>query len=153
MSDEIQELITEIAQKHGVVITKDDPIAIAFTLNRYLLEQTKKNQETLIANLKSDIEEISLNVLNENNKQIKSTQEICLKLVNEHITKSKTAINNVIDDSGNNFKTKITESIKSFKTELASFGDYFKSLKIILILSIILNIIFIVINFYLFLIQ
>ncbi|HDR0678867.1 TPA: hypothetical protein QBZ85_002160, partial [Pasteurella multocida] len=42
-SDDLQELenlLSEIARKNGVVVGKDDPIAIAFIFNKYLLKQT-----------------------------------------------------------------------------------------------------------------
>ena len=131
-SDDLQELenlLSEIARKGGVVVGKDDPIAIAFIFNQYLLKQTKNNQNLLIQNLKSDIEEIILKALHSSNLLIENSQNTSLRLVNEHISKSKTAISNVIGEASEEFNSKNEKSIEEIELTISETLGKMASIK------------------------
>ncbi|MFC1098384.1 hypothetical protein ACFGZK_11020 [Pasteurella multocida] len=124
--EELETLLSEIARKNGVIVNKDDPIAIAFIFNQYLIKQTKENQNRLVQNLKSDIEEIILKTLNSSNSVIEDSRQVSLKLVNEHISKSKTAISNVIEEASNDFNQRNKDSIDEIT---ANFIEKMNSVK------------------------
>jgi hypothetical protein len=56
---EIDELIREIAAKHGIAVGRDDPILILQTLNKRLLENGAKAQEEMLNRFKEEIEALS----------------------------------------------------------------------------------------------
>ena len=56
---EIDELIREIAAKHGIAVGRDDPILILQTLNKRLLEDGAKVQENMLNRFKEEIEALS----------------------------------------------------------------------------------------------
>ncbi|MGL4733613.1 MAG: hypothetical protein ACRCWB_00570 [Enterovibrio sp.] len=60
MSDKLDEIVKEIALKHGVTISRDDPIMILHTLNELLLKENSVAQKALLDTFKSEIEGISL---------------------------------------------------------------------------------------------
>lgn len=55
-NDKIDDLIKEIAVKHGVALGRNDPILILQTLHEKLIEESRHNQEQLIDELKSSLE-------------------------------------------------------------------------------------------------
>ncbi|PWY54584.1 conjugal transfer protein TraM [Legionella qingyii] len=59
MSDKFNEVIQDIAVRHGVVLGKDDPILILQTMNVKLLEENRRVQEAMLAKFREEIESIS----------------------------------------------------------------------------------------------
>ena len=62
MSDEheLEEMIKEIAAKHGIAVGRDDPILILQTLNNRLMQANQKAQQEMLDHYKSELESISL---------------------------------------------------------------------------------------------
>ena len=62
MSDEheLEEMIKEIAAKHGIAVGRDDPILILQTLNNRLMQANQKAQQEMLDQYKSELESISL---------------------------------------------------------------------------------------------
>ena len=56
MADPVDELIKEIAGKHGVAVSRDDPILILQTINARLLEDSAKAQQELLERYKEELE-------------------------------------------------------------------------------------------------
>jgi Transcriptional activator TraM len=59
MSDKMNEVIQDVAVKHGVALGKDDPILILQTMNERLLEENRKAQKEMLAQFKEEMENIS----------------------------------------------------------------------------------------------
>ena len=59
MSNEVEELIKEIAVKHGIAVGRDDPIMILQTINARLMQDSQKAQQEMLDQFKSELEEIS----------------------------------------------------------------------------------------------
>ena len=57
---ELEELIKEIAVKHGIALGRDDPVLILQTLNNRLLQANQKAQQALLDQYKAELEELSL---------------------------------------------------------------------------------------------
>ena len=59
MTDQIDELIREIAAKHGVAVARDDPILILQTINNRLLLDSAKAQQVQLDAYKEDMENLA----------------------------------------------------------------------------------------------
>ena len=69
MSDKMNEVVQDIAVKHGVVLGKDDPILILQTINQRLLEENRKAQQEMLAQFKEEMENISSQWKNDANEK------------------------------------------------------------------------------------
>lgn len=59
MADLVDELIKEIAAKHGVTVGRDDPILILHTMNARLTEENAIAQQTSLDRFKQEFEALS----------------------------------------------------------------------------------------------
>lgn len=59
MSDQIEELIREIASKHGIAVSRDDPILVLQTINNRLLLESASSQQTQLEHFKEELEAVS----------------------------------------------------------------------------------------------
>ncbi|MGX8726463.1 conjugal transfer protein TraM [Legionella pneumophila] len=59
MTDKFYATIQEIAIKHGVVLSKDDPILILQTMNDRLIKEYRQAQAAMLAQFREEIESIS----------------------------------------------------------------------------------------------
>jgi hypothetical protein len=57
---QIEEIIREIANKHGIVVSRDDPILILQTINNRLLIDSAKAQQAMLEHFKAQLEELAL---------------------------------------------------------------------------------------------
>jgi ribosomal protein L18 len=58
-SDPVDQLIREIAAKHGVAVGRDDPILVLQTINAQLLEDGAKAQRAMLQTHKEELEAIA----------------------------------------------------------------------------------------------
>ena len=56
MVDGTEELVRELAARHGVALSRDDPILILHTLNAKLLNDTSRAQEAMLQSFKEELE-------------------------------------------------------------------------------------------------
>jgi len=59
MTDKIEETIKEIAAKHGIAVSRDDPILILQTINDRLMKDSAQAQEALIDRFKEELEALA----------------------------------------------------------------------------------------------
>ncbi len=59
MVDAVDELIKEIALKHGTAVSRDDPIMVLHTINARLLEDSAKAQQAMLDSFKEELESIA----------------------------------------------------------------------------------------------
>ena len=59
MSGNIENLIEEVAVKHGVTIGKNDPILILTTINSRLIEDSQAGQKEILSEFKAELEEVT----------------------------------------------------------------------------------------------
>jgi len=59
MGDAVEDLIKEIAVKHGIAVGRDDPILILQTINARLLDDGAKAQRALLQEHKEELEAIT----------------------------------------------------------------------------------------------
>ena len=60
MADQMEELIREIAAKHGIAVSRDDPVLILQTINNRLLQDGAKAQQAQFDEFKQKMEALSL---------------------------------------------------------------------------------------------
>jgi hypothetical protein len=56
MSDRVDDLIGEVARKHGMAIGRDDPILVLQTINERLLQESSAAQQALLDAYKEELE-------------------------------------------------------------------------------------------------
>ena len=59
MSDKVEELIREIAAKHGIAVSRDDPILILQTINARLMADSAEKQQEILDSFKEELEGIA----------------------------------------------------------------------------------------------
>ncbi|KTD64483.1 conjugal transfer protein TraM [Legionella spiritensis] len=107
MSDKLNEVIQDIAIKHGVVLAKNDPVLILQTMNDRLLEENRKAQEELLVKFREEMEGISSqwkddakekaeNVIN---ATLAASKEVMAKLLRESTSESVQAMKKIVSDS------------------------------------------------------
>lgn len=57
--DKIEDLIREIAAKHGIAVGRDDPILILQTINMKLMQDSASAQQEILNAFKSELESIA----------------------------------------------------------------------------------------------
>lgn len=60
MADQVEELIKEIAVKHGIAVSRDDPILVLQTINNRLMQDSSKAQQVQLDQYKEELEAIAL---------------------------------------------------------------------------------------------
>jgi len=60
MTDPIEELIKEIAVKHNIAVSRDDPIMILHTINYRLMQDSSKAQQAQLDKYKEEMEDLAL---------------------------------------------------------------------------------------------
>jgi len=60
MGDQIEELIKEIALKHGIAVSRDDPILVMQTINNRLMQDSAKAQQIQLDQYKVELEDLAL---------------------------------------------------------------------------------------------
>ncbi|HHV6060382.1 TPA: conjugal transfer protein TraM [Legionella pneumophila] len=106
MSDKIDETIQVIALKHGVVLSKDDPILILLTMNEKLLEENRKVQQEMLAQFKEEMEGIS-------SQWKEDTKQKAEKVLNAALTGSKATMAKLSREA-------ISESILTMREMISS---------------------------------
>ena len=92
MSDSVDELIKEIAEKHKIVVGRDDPILILKTINARLMQDSAKAQQEMLDKFKAEMEEIT-------QRWEKDSKEKAERVLNAALTASKEVMGNLLQES------------------------------------------------------
>jgi multidrug efflux pump subunit AcrA (membrane-fusion protein) len=101
---ELEELIKEIAVKHGIALGRDDPILILQTLNNRLLQASQKAQQALLDQYKAELEELSL-------RWSADAKEKAERILNASLDASKVAMEQLMRASAQKMITTIKTEI------------------------------------------
>ena len=106
MSDEhqIEEMIKEIAVKHGIAVGRDDPILILQTLNNRLLQDSQKAQQAMLDQYKTELEGISL-------RWSTDAKEKAERILNASLDASKTAMERLMQAAAKELVTTIKAEV------------------------------------------
>lgn len=91
MPDQIEELIREIAVKHGIAVARDDPILVLQTINSRLLQDSASAQQTLLTQFKEELEAVSL-------RWQTDSKEKAERVLSAALSASKTAMEKLLHD-------------------------------------------------------
>lgn len=97
---EIEEMIKEIAAKHGIAVGRDDPILILQTLNHRLMQVNQKAQQEMLDQYKSELEGISL-------RWSTDAKEKAERIVNASLDASQAAMEQLLLTGANEVVTAI----------------------------------------------
>jgi hypothetical protein len=101
---ELEELIKEIALKHGIALGRDDPILILQTLNNRLLQASQKAQQAMLDQYKAELEELSL-------RWSVDAKEKAERILNASLNASKVAMEQLMRASVNEMVTTIKAEV------------------------------------------
>jgi hypothetical protein len=104
MSDQIEDLIREIAAKHGIAVARDDPILVLQTINNRLLQDSATAQQAQLTQFKEELEGVSL-------RWQMDAKDKAERILNAALTAGKTAVEKILMDSA-------TSNAKLARTEL-----------------------------------
>ena len=91
MTDPVEELIREIAAKHGIAVSRDDPILILQTINTRLLQDSAKAQQVMLDQYKEELEALALRWGND-------ARDKAERILNASLTASKGAMVKVMQE-------------------------------------------------------
>lgn len=92
MTDPVEELIKEIAARHGIAVSRDDPILVLQTINSRLMQDSAKAQQVQLDHYKEELESLALRWGNE----AKGKAE---RIVNTSLAASKEAMGQILQDA------------------------------------------------------
>ena len=103
-SSQIEEIIREIATKHGIVVSRDDPILVLQTINNRLLLDGAKAQQAMLDRFKEELEDLALRWGND----AKGRAE---QILNVALAASKGAMAQSMDDLAKNAAVSVAVEI------------------------------------------
>ena len=104
MSDETDELIKEVAAKHGVAVGRDDPIMILHTINQRLMQDSQKAQEEILESFKSELEVIS-------QRWSLDAKDKAEKVLTASLNASKQSMEQLMQTAANQYLTKLKSEV------------------------------------------
>ena len=105
MNDAIEELIKEIAVKHNIAVSRDDPMMILHTINQRLMQDSAKAHEEQLTKHKKELESMSMRWEN-------SAKAIAERILNASLVASKESMRK----SADTMTTSFTQSVKEVMT-------------------------------------
>lgn len=93
MSDQIEDLIREIATKHGIAVARDDPILVLQTINNRLLMDSAKAQQEMLDTYKSEMESLA-------HRWAMDAKEKAERILNASLTASSDAMAKMMSAQG-----------------------------------------------------
>ena len=117
----MNEAIQEIAVKHGVVLSKDDPILILQTMNERLIKENRKAHQEILAEFREEIESIS------SQWQV-DAKEKAEKIINASLFSSKKAMTQsskeTINESIDHINSEISKSVTTVLNKIRQFQRF-----------------------------
>ncbi len=104
MADQVEELIKEIAAKHGIAVSRDDPILVLQTINNRLMKDSAKAQQVQLDQYKEELEALALRWGND----AKSKAE---RILNASLAASKDAMEQVMQEGAKSTATYVRAEI------------------------------------------
>lgn len=100
MADQVEELIKEIAAKHGIAVSRDDPIMVLQTINSRLMQDSAKAQQVQLDQYKEELEALALRWGND----AKGKAE---RIINVSLAASKDAMVQILQDGSKTMATSL----------------------------------------------
>ena len=110
---EVEELIKEIAAKHGIAVSRDDPILVMQTINHRLMQDTSKAQQAQLDHYKEELEALTLRW----GLDVKVKAE---RILNAALSASKEAMNNAMQDNATSTAASVRAEVDLILGRVAS---------------------------------
>ncbi|MDD5706008.1 MAG: conjugal transfer protein TraM [Kiritimatiellae bacterium] len=104
MSDQIEELIREIAAKHGIAVARDDPILVLQTINNRLLIDSAKAQQAQLDTYKEEMEALA-------QRWAADTKEKSERILNAALSASKEAMGQIMLKGADSTTAKVRDQV------------------------------------------
>lgn len=92
MADQVEELIKEIAAKHGIAVSRDDPILVLQTINNRLMQDSSKAQQAQLDQYKEELEALAL-------RWGTDAKDKAERILNAALTASKGAMDKAVQEN------------------------------------------------------
>lgn len=92
--EQVETLIREIAQKHGIVVGRDDPILMLHTINNRLMADSAKSQQAQLEKLKEELEALA-------QRWSLEAKEKSERILNASLTAGKQAMGQLMEEGAN----------------------------------------------------
>ncbi|MEW5250910.1 hypothetical protein [Microbulbifer discodermiae] len=115
LSDEevLEEICNEVARRHGLLLTKDDPVLVTVTLNRVALRKVQEANMAAFETLRNGLEEIYL-------RQAQETKDTANKLVGAALRASEHSISDMSDRVATAVAKQVEESLAQAESRIAA---------------------------------
>jgi multidrug efflux pump subunit AcrA (membrane-fusion protein) len=101
---DVEDLIKEIAVKHGIAVGRDDPILILQTINKRLMQESQKAQQEMLDQFKSELEGISL-------RWSADAKDKAERILNASLNVSKASMEQLLQAGAKEFVTTIKSEV------------------------------------------
>ena len=113
MPDNVDELIKEIAVKHGIAVSRDDPILILQTINNRLMQDSEKAQQAMLDQYKEELEALAL-------RWGVDAKDKAERILNASLQAGKDAMGQIMQESAKATAVAIRSEIESALTIVAN---------------------------------
>lgn len=104
MNDQIEDLIRLIATRHGIAVSRDDPIFVLQTINDRLMQDSLKAQQIQLDRYKQEMEGIAL-------RWAEDSKGKAERMLNAALAGSKVAVTQLMDDGAKAAAETVREEI------------------------------------------
>lgn len=110
--DKIEEIIREIAVKHGIAVGRDDPILILQTINARLMQDSAAAQQEIVERFKEELEAVA----HRWGEDAKGKAE---RTLNAALTASKEVMANTMQDGAKAAAEAVRREVEAASSQLA----------------------------------
>lgn len=110
--DQIEALIREIAQKHGIVVGRDDPIFVLQTINHRLMQDSAKAQQAQLERLKEELEALA-------QRWSQDAKEKSERILNASLNVSRQAMAQTMEEGARRSTRLLTDEMDGLLAKLA----------------------------------
>lgn len=113
--EKIEQLIREIASKHGIAVARDDPILVLQTINHRLLQDSVAAQQAMLDQYKQELESVR-------NRWGMDAQQKAERMLNSALDASREAMALMADSASRAASAAIEEKLSSAVKNIDSAG-------------------------------
>jgi DNA anti-recombination protein RmuC len=110
--DQIEALIREIAQKHGIVVGRDDPIFVLQTINHRLMQDSARAQQAQLERLKEELEALA-------QRWSQDAREKSERILNASLTAGKQAMGGLMAEGATTTARQLADEMDGLLARLA----------------------------------
>lgn len=126
-------IIHEVAQRHNVLLTSDDPVLITATLNQIVLQSLTKNSNKALEDLQIKLEEMYF-------RHHDHTKKIATNMINATITTAGETITEVVEVSKIELSESIGRELDLFIAQCSQQTDINKKIKNVTLIAAVVGI-------------